>query len=111
MEVKLVDKSGQKCLCGASSEMFDVPPKCPALADKLTGLFNWRHTYRVHEKHKGLSHGILQKSYSLNLPRNVVSSSTANNSFISAKTVPSTTSEKALVRRRCYNDKFELIDL
>lgn len=50
--------------------MFDVPPKCPALADKLTGLFNWRHTYKVHEKHKGLSHGLFQKSYSLNLPRN-----------------------------------------
>lgn len=55
--------------------MFDVPPKCPALADKLTGLFNWRHTYKVHEKHKGLPHGLFQKSYSLNLPRNVASSS------------------------------------
>lgn len=49
--------------------MFDVPPKCPALADKLTGLFNWKHTYKVHEKHKGLSHGLFRKSYSLNLPR------------------------------------------
>ncbi|XP_037921001.1 partitioning defective 3 homolog B isoform X5 [Hermetia illucens] len=49
--------------------MFDVPPKCPALADKLTGIFGWRHTYRVSQKHKGLSHTYLQKSYSLTLPK------------------------------------------
>lgn len=52
--------------------MFDVPPKCPALADKLTGLFGWRHTYRVHHKHKGLRHTALHKTYSLNLPRKTV---------------------------------------
>lgn len=49
--------------------MFDVPPKCPALADKLTGLFSWRHTYRVHHKQKGIQHSTyLNKSYSLTLP-------------------------------------------
>lgn len=69
--------------------MFDVPPKCPALADKLTGLFNWRHTYKVHEKHKGLSHGLLQKSYSLNLPRNgcaAVATASATNTQVASST-------------------------
>lgn len=51
--------------------MFDLPPKCPAIADKLSGLFGWRHTYEVHEKHKGISHTFLQKSYSLTLPTSV----------------------------------------
>lgn len=64
--------------------MFDVPPKCPALADKLTGLFNWRHTYKVHEKHKGLAHGLLQKSYSLNLPRNVATTNTTTTTITDA---------------------------
>lgn len=51
-------------------EMFDIPPKCPALADKITGLFGWRHTYRVHHKQKGIPHtSYLHKSYSLTLPR------------------------------------------
>lgn len=36
--------------------MFDVPPKCPALADKLTGLFSWRQTYRVQHRQKGITH-------------------------------------------------------
>lgn len=36
--------------------MFDVPPKCPALADKLTGLFSWRQTYRVHHRQKDITH-------------------------------------------------------
>lgn len=68
--------------------MFDVPPKCPALADKLTGLFNWKHTYKVHEKHKGLSHGLFQKSYSLNLPRNAapVATATTNTQVASSAT-------------------------
>ncbi|XP_055370889.1 partitioning defective 3 homolog isoform X2 [Condylostylus longicornis] len=48
--------------------MFDIPPKCPALADKLTGIFGWRATYRVSQKHKGLQHTYLQKSYSMTLP-------------------------------------------
>lgn len=68
--------------------MFDVPPKCPALADKLTGLFNWKHTYKVHEKHKGLSH-VFQKSYSLNLPRNAaapVATATTNTQVASSAT-------------------------
>lgn len=72
--------------------MFDVPPKCPALADKLSGLFNWKHTYKVHEKHKGLSHGLFQKSYSLNLSRgnataatNTQATTTTNNSLSSGK--------------------------
>ena len=54
--------------------MFDIPPKCPALADKITGLFGWRHTYRVHHKQKGIPHtSFLNKSYSLTLPRKVTS--------------------------------------
>lgn len=49
--------------------MFDVPPKCPALADKISGIFSWRHTYRVHHKQKGIPHtSYLHKSYSLKLP-------------------------------------------
>uniref|UniRef100_A0A1L8DWD5 Putative pdz domain-containing protein n=1 Tax=Nyssomyia neivai TaxID=330878 RepID=A0A1L8DWD5_9DIPT len=50
--------------------MFDLPPKCPALASKLSGIFGWRHTYRVQQKHKDLNH--LRKSYSLNIPRKVI---------------------------------------
>ncbi|XP_016962718.1 partitioning defective 3 homolog isoform X3 [Drosophila biarmipes] len=49
--------------------MFDVPPKCPALANKLGGLFGWRHTYKVAAKHEGIPHGQLHKSYSLTLPK------------------------------------------
>lgn len=50
--------------------MFDVPPKCPALADKLTGLFSWRHTYRVHHRQKGITHtSYLNKSNSVTLPQ------------------------------------------
>ncbi|KAH8342926.1 hypothetical protein KR059_001817 [Drosophila kikkawai] len=49
--------------------MFDVPPKCPALATKLGGLFGWRHTYKVAAKHEGIPHGQLHKSYSLTLPK------------------------------------------
>ncbi|XP_049312293.1 partitioning defective 3 homolog isoform X2 [Bactrocera dorsalis] len=49
--------------------MFDVPPKCPALANKLTGIFGWRHTYKVSAKHEGIQHTFLQKSYSLTLPK------------------------------------------
>uniref|UniRef100_A0A1I8QE25 PDZ domain-containing protein n=1 Tax=Stomoxys calcitrans TaxID=35570 RepID=A0A1I8QE25_STOCA len=48
--------------------MFDLPPKCPALANKLTGIFGWRHTYKVSAKHEGIQHSYLQKSYSLTLP-------------------------------------------
>lgn len=50
--------------------MFDIPPKCPAIADKITGIFGWRHTYRVHHRHKDIKHhSYLHKTYSLNLPR------------------------------------------
>lgn len=50
--------------------MFDLPPKCPAIADKLTGMFGWRHTYKVSQKHKDITHhDYIQKSYSLTLPR------------------------------------------
>ena len=48
--------------------MFDLPPKCPALANKITGIFGWRHTYKVSAKHEGIQHVYLQKSYSLTLP-------------------------------------------
>ncbi|KAH8274180.1 hypothetical protein KR018_001172 [Drosophila ironensis] len=49
--------------------MFDVPPKCPALANKLGGIFGWRHTYKVAAKHEGIPHGQLHKSYSLTLSK------------------------------------------
>ncbi|XP_049531992.1 uncharacterized protein LOC125949211 isoform X2 [Anopheles darlingi] len=54
-----------------SGNLFELPPKCPALADKLNGIFGWRHTYQVHQRQKGIPHGnqYLYKSYSLNLPR------------------------------------------
>lgn len=55
-----------------NGKMFDMPPKCPGmLSTKLTGLFGWRHTYRVHHRQKGINHFAqhnLHKSYSLNLP-------------------------------------------
>uniref|UniRef100_A0A2M4B8J7 Putative pdz domain-containing protein n=1 Tax=Anopheles marajoara TaxID=58244 RepID=A0A2M4B8J7_9DIPT len=56
-----------------SGNLFELPPKCPALADKLNGIFGWRHTYQVHQRQKGIPHGnqYLYKSYSLNLPRKV----------------------------------------
>lgn len=55
--------------------MFDIPPKCPALADKITGLFGWRQTYRVHHKQKGIPHtSYLHKSYSLTLAKKTDSS-------------------------------------
>lgn len=56
--------------------MFDVPPKCPALANKLGGLFGWRHTYKVAAKQEGIPHGQLHKSYSLTLPKRPPSPST-----------------------------------
>ncbi|XP_062700068.1 partitioning defective 3 homolog isoform X9 [Aedes albopictus] len=54
-----------------TSSVFELPPKCPALADKITGIFGWRHTYRVSQKQKGIPHchQYLHKTYSLNLPR------------------------------------------
>ncbi|XP_031627104.1 partitioning defective 3 homolog isoform X4 [Contarinia nasturtii] len=58
--------------------MFDVPPKCPALADKLTGLFSWRQTYRVHHRQKGITHtSYLNKRHSLTLSRSGSSSDQA----------------------------------
>lgn len=56
--------------------MFDVPPKCPALADKLNSLFSWRQTYRVHQRQKGIAHtSYLNKKYISTLSR---SGSTSN---------------------------------
>ncbi|XP_055303490.1 partitioning defective 3 homolog isoform X3 [Sitodiplosis mosellana] len=58
--------------------MFDVPPKCPALADKLTGLFSWRQTYRVHHRQKGITHtSYLNKRHSLTLSQSGSSSDRA----------------------------------
>ncbi|XP_058064401.1 uncharacterized protein LOC131214064 [Anopheles bellator] len=56
-----------------NAALFVLPPKCPALADKISGIFGWRHTYQVHQRQKGIPHGnqYLCKSYSLNLPRKV----------------------------------------
>uniref|UniRef100_A0A182R114 PDZ domain-containing protein n=1 Tax=Anopheles farauti TaxID=69004 RepID=A0A182R114_9DIPT len=56
------------------ANIFELPPKCPALATKITGIFGWRHTYQVHQRQKGIphcNHYHLYKSYSLNLPRRV----------------------------------------
>lgn len=59
--------------------MFDVPPKCPALADKITGLFSWRHTYRVHHRQKGITHtSYLNKSGSIATLQQKESSDTAS---------------------------------
>lgn len=55
----------------SNNKKFDLPPKCPGmLSTKISGLFGWRHTYRVHHLQKGINHypENLQKSYSLNLP-------------------------------------------
>jgi hypothetical protein len=60
-----------------NGKLFDLPPKCPGmLTSKLTGIFGWRHTYRVHHRQKGINHNHfntssnpnLHKTYSLNLP-------------------------------------------
>ena len=57
--------------------------KCPGmLTSKLTGLFGWRHTYRVHDRQKGLNHfhnNNLQKTYSLNLSPKRYSETTSSN--------------------------------
>uniref|UniRef100_A0A182LZX5 PDZ domain-containing protein n=1 Tax=Anopheles culicifacies TaxID=139723 RepID=A0A182LZX5_9DIPT len=60
------------------ANIFELPPKCPALASKITGIFGWRHTYQVHQRHKGIAHcsQYLYKSYSFNLPRKVSSCET-----------------------------------
>ncbi|XP_053665397.1 uncharacterized protein LOC128714544 [Anopheles marshallii] len=60
------------------ANIFELPPKCPALANKITGIFGWRHTYQVHQRQKGIPHcsQYLYKSYSLNLPRKVGSCET-----------------------------------
>lgn len=61
--------------------MFDVPPKCPALADKLTGLFSWRQTYRVHHRQKDITHtSFLSKRYSSTISRGGSTSNTGGTS-------------------------------
>uniref|UniRef100_A0A182VVF4 PDZ domain-containing protein n=1 Tax=Anopheles minimus TaxID=112268 RepID=A0A182VVF4_9DIPT len=57
------------------ANIFELPPKCPALASKITGIFGWRHTYQVHQRQKSIPHcsQYLYKSYSLNLPRKMSS--------------------------------------
>ena len=66
-----------------NGKMFDLPPKCPGmLSTKLTGLFGWRHTYRVHHRQKGISHfnqQNLHKTYSLNLPPKKLNEKSASN--------------------------------
>lgn len=57
--------------------------KCPGmLTSKLSGLFGWRHTYRVHDRQKGINHfhnNNLQKTYSLNLPPKRFHETTSSN--------------------------------
>ena len=66
--------------------MFDYPPKCPGmLTSKLSSIFGWRHTYRVHHRQKGLNHyynnnnNNLHKTYSLNLPPKKIHETSASN--------------------------------
>lgn len=71
-----------------NGKMFDMPPKCPGmLTSKLTGLFGWRQTYRVHHRQKGLDHYTqhnLHKTYSLNLPIRKNDRTSASNPSLSA---------------------------
>lgn len=71
-----------------NGKMFDMPPKCPGmLTSKLTGLFGWRQTYRVHHRQKGLDHYTqhnLHKTYSLNLPLRKNDRTSASNPSLSA---------------------------
>lgn len=51
------------------NNMFDIPPRCPAVADKITAMFSWKHTYHVHQKQKEVpKNKHLHKTYSLQLP-------------------------------------------
>lgn len=75
-----------------NGKLFDVPPKCPGLlSTKLTALFGWRHTYRVHHRQKGISHHNqpnLHKTYSLNLqPKKTIEISASNPSLPEASSV------------------------
>lgn len=72
-----------------NGKMFDLPPKCPGmLTTKLTGLFGWRHTYRVSHRQKGIDHHSqqnLHKTYSLNLsPKKLHETSASNPSLLEA---------------------------
>lgn len=59
--------------------MFDVPPKCPALADKISGLFSWRQTYRVHHRQKDIAHtSFLNKRYQASVSPDGSSSNAAD---------------------------------
>lgn len=74
----------------SNGKLFVTPPKCPALfANKLTGLFGWRHTYRVHHHQKSISHynQNLHKTYSLNLPPKKEHETSASNSSLAGSTV------------------------
>lgn len=55
------------------------------LTTKLTGLFGWRHTYRVSQRQKGIDHYSsqnLHKTYSLNLsPKKLHETSASNPSL------------------------------
>lgn len=67
-----------------NGKLFDHRVKCPGmLASKLTGLFGWRHTYRVHDRQKGINHyhnsHNLHKTYSLNLPPKRFHETTSSN--------------------------------
>jgi hypothetical protein len=67
-----------------NGKLFDHRVKCPGmLTSKLTGLFGWRHTYRVHDRQKGINHyhnsQNLHKTYSLNLPPKRFHETTSSN--------------------------------
>lgn len=69
-----------------NGKLFDLPPKCPGmLSTKLTSLFGWRHTYRVHHRQKGINHFSqhnLHKTYSLNItPKKQHNTSSSNPSL------------------------------
>lgn len=74
--------------------------KCPGmLTSKLTGLFGWRHTYRVHDRQKGINHfhnNNLQKTYSLNLsPKRFHETTSSNPSLPEASQSSSLSSSSA----------------
>lgn len=67
-----------------NGKLFDHRTKCPGmLASKLSGIFGWRHTYRVHDRQKGINHfhnnQNLHKTYSLNLPPKRLNETTSSN--------------------------------
>lgn len=84
--------------------MFDISPKCPTLTSKLSGIFGWRHTYKVSAKHDGITHAYLKKSYSLTLPKRSAAATSTSTSASSAVTVIPYTYVKVNNYQRNYHN-------